>query len=249
MVLDSGPIKNFFLGNVSRASLLTYLLPLSFSSLILTLVYAAMHFPVDYNWRNQVISHLISPRYNPDFAIPAVGMAISALLALPFAGYLGQRLPATSPRLAHFCWKLLWVGIFLVMTVTLPLNVPSMPKIQWMHEALARTAFGAIVLGMLCCSVCALKDLPKFGGKGSLHKAVALVWVSLTLLPVSCGVFAGILRLARKSNFEWAHQTRLHLKQTMLWQLAFWEWIAVITFMVFILISTLLLPGKIKKTS
>ncbi|MBJ7257509.1 MAG: hypothetical protein JHC69_11960, partial [Akkermansiaceae bacterium] len=117
-------------------------MPLSFLVLFTTLFVAALHFPESYDWQRRVISHLISPRHNPDgFLIPSLGMAFSALLVLPLGGYIGRRLWGISRLLAQWVSGLLGAGIFLVVTVTLPLNVESMPaSVHWVHEALARLA-------------------------------------------------------------------------------------------------------------
>jgi hypothetical protein len=239
-------IRRYVVGNVSKGTLLTRLLPLSFASLLSTLVIAAHHFPEDYDWRRQVISHLISPRYNPEgFLISSVGMAVSALLALPFAGYVGRRLRDVAPVLSQWSGMALGIGIFLVVTVTLPFNVDSMPEsVRWVHEALARTAAAGIFGGMICCCVCGLKD--RMGGRRALNRWMVASWVSLTMLPVVCGVLAGILKFARKAKIEWAMEIRQELKQTMIWQLAFWEWVGVTAFILFMLISVTMLPARVK---
>ena len=139
----------------------------------------------------------------------------------------------------------LGLGIFLVVTVTLPFNVDSMPAgVRWVHEALARTAAVGIFGGMVGCCVCGLRD--RLGGRQSLNRLMVASWVSLTMLPLVCGVLAGILKFARKAKIEWAVQTREQLKQTMIWQLAFWEWVGIAAFMLFMVISVALLPARVK---
>lgn len=227
--------------------LLTVLLPLSFISIFSTLVIAARYFPGSYDWKRQVISHLISPRHNPDgFLLPSLGMALSAVFALPVAGYVSQRLREVSPRLSHWVGVGLGVGIFLVVTVTLPFNTPSMPEsVHWVHEALARIGAVGIVGGMVCCCVIGLRD--RFGGRRSLDPRLVASWACLTLVPVLCGILSGILKFSRKAGFEWAIQLRLELKKTMLLELAFWEWVGVVGFVFFMVISVMLLPAQVKK--
>ncbi|NQX00523.1 hypothetical protein HQ447_07665 [bacterium] len=241
-------LRNYLAGNVSRSTLLGKLLPLSFISLFSTLVIAAQRFPEAYDWQRRVISHLISPRHNPDgYLISSLGMALSALLAVPFAGYVGQRLRQVSPKLSHGSSVALGVGILLVVTVTLPLNVESMPpSVRWVHEALARTAGVGIFGGMIGCCVCGWKDRLRRDGRQLLNPRMVNAWISLTLLPIVCGALAGILKLARKAGWEWAGQLRLQLKPTMLWQLAFWEWVGVVAFVLFMVIAVLLLPARVK---
>ncbi len=42
---------------------------------------------------------------------------------------------------------------------------------------------------------------------------------------------------------------RLQLKQTMVWQLAFWEWVGVVAFILFMLVSAMLLPVRVREMS
>ena len=94
-------IRRHFAGHVSRTTLLTMLLPLSFASLFGALIAAAFFFPPGYDWRKCVISTLTSPYDNARGCwLPVVGIVVAMLLILPFAGYVGQRLRALSPRLA-----------------------------------------------------------------------------------------------------------------------------------------------------
>jgi len=179
--------------------------------------------------------------------ISALGMALSALFALPFAGYVEQRLHTVAPRLSRWSGVALALGIFLVMSVPLPLNVDFMPKsVRWIHEALARTAAGCIFGGMIGCCICALKD--RISGEQTLNRAMVISWIVLTGFPILGGILGGILKIARKADIEWAVQTRAQLKQTMVWQLAFWEWICVVALILFMLVSVTMLPDRMKSS-
>ena len=92
-----GRLLNFFSGNLRRKTLLFVVVPLTFLSYFGTLAFAIFRFPEAYDWRNSVISHLISPRNNPEFhSVPSFGVAITGLLMIPFAGYINRRLRAAS---------------------------------------------------------------------------------------------------------------------------------------------------------
>lgn len=243
------PIQKYISGNVSRHVLLTVLLPLSFSSIFGTLFIAAQYYPGGYDWQREVISHLISPRYNPDgYLVPLCGMAASALFCLPVASYIAVRLQPISLRLSQWVSVGLGLGIFLVVTVTLPFNVESMPKaLHWVHEGLARVGAVGVVGGMLCCSICGMKDWFRcFGGQRTLHPVMVFTWVSFTVVPIVCGVLSGILKVARKADVAWAVAIRAELKQTAIWQLAFWEWVGIVGFVIFMTLSVMLLPTKIR---
>ena len=91
-----GPL-NFFSGNLTRRTLLFVLIPLIFLSYFGTLASAIFFSPIAYDWRYSVISHLISPRNNPEFhTVPSLGIAITGLLIIPFAGYINRRLRVLS---------------------------------------------------------------------------------------------------------------------------------------------------------
>lgn len=239
-------LRRYAAGSVSKGTLLMGLLPLSFITLFSTLFIAAQQFPEEYDWRRRVISHLISPRHHPEgYLLPSIGLAVAALLSLPVAGYAEQRLHGVAPKLSQWAGLGLGIGIFLMMTVALPFNVDWMPSyVHWVHEALARSAAVAIVVGMICCCLCGLKD--RFRGQKTLSWVMVAAWTTLTAFPFVFGILAGILKICRKAGMEWAMELRLQLKPTMVWQLAFWEWVGVVAFILFMLVSVLLLPARIR---
>ena len=87
-----GGLLNYFSGNLTRRTLLFVLIPLIFLSYFGMLTSAIFLSPIAYDWRYSVISHLISPRNNPEFhTVPSLGIAITGLLIIPFAGYINRR--------------------------------------------------------------------------------------------------------------------------------------------------------------
>src|SRR5437867_9136020 len=85
-----------------RKSTLAVLLALIFFSFFGTLTASAWMFPKNYDWRYRVISNLLSPRDNPShYWMAAGGLALTALLMLPFAGYLRRHLGVIAPRTAN----------------------------------------------------------------------------------------------------------------------------------------------------
>jgi len=66
---------------VYRKSTLVILLALIFLCFFGTLALSASMFPQNYDWRNRVISNLLSPRDNPDrYWIAALGLGLSGIL-------------------------------------------------------------------------------------------------------------------------------------------------------------------------
>ncbi|PYM08548.1 MAG: hypothetical protein DMF15_08310 [Verrucomicrobia bacterium] len=86
-----------------RRSTLVVLLTLIFLSFFGTLSLSAWMFPDSYDWRYRVISSLLSPRDNPrHYWLAASGLALTAVLMLPFAEHLRRHLQSIAPRMAKF---------------------------------------------------------------------------------------------------------------------------------------------------
>ena len=246
-------VQRVFAGHVSKKVLLTMLLPLSIASFFGTLIVAALFFPVPYDWSVRAMSNLASPRDNPGaYWLPCLGLATSAVLALPFAGYLEQRLRGITPRLARAAGVAFALAfVFLLLTGIVPQQV--LPVFGWhrTHEFLARSSAAAFFIGMLCCWVCAFRDRFRvFGGQRSLGTALSYYWGCVTLLPVGCVASIGALQfLGHQADQAWAEQARQSFRHTILWHLAFWEWIGSVLFFMFMVVTVLLLPEGTKVPS
>jgi hypothetical protein len=245
LALAARSIQNNFTGHVSKTVLLTRLLPLSVASFFGTLIVAALVIPTGYDWRVRVISKLTSPRDNPEcWWLPSLGIMAAMLLALPFAGYVGQRLHATTPRLARSAGLAFAFGFVLLLLAVVAQLAQPVIGLRRLHQVLAGASAGGFILGMLCCCLCAVKDrLRQSGKQRSLPASLAFFWVSLTLLPIGAGAGIGILMLlGHIAGQTWAEDLRQSFRPTLLWHLAFWEWIGVVVAFAFLLGSVLLLP-------
>lgn len=238
-------LQNFLSGDVSRTLLLTRLLPLSFASFFVTLFIGILLFPGSFEWEKRVMSHVLAPRYNPDaYWLPSLGLMAAALLALPFAGYVAGRLRAITPRLARLAGLAFALGLVLIVSVAVPL-----PGWRRLHETLARAAVVPMVVGILCCGVCALKDLFCLrGSRRVLRGRLAFCWMSFPLLLIACGAVSGVLLLGRKTDQGWAIQAAEFLRPTLFWQLAFWEWVGAVLLGMFLFFSVLWLPEETEST-
>jgi len=99
---------------------------------------------------------------------------------------------------------------------------------------------------MFCCSVCAIKDrLRLFGGRQSLRGALAVIWSTITLLPIAILTIGAGVKLGRQADQDWAAQVHNQLRDSVLWQLAFWEWLGIVMLFVVLFLSVLLLPERI----
>jgi hypothetical protein len=247
LTLMARSILKHFCGDVSKTTLLTRLLPLSFVSLFGTLIAAAYFFPKGYDWRVCVISTLPSPHDNPQGCwLPSIGIITAMLLLLPFAGYVAQCLHDITPRLARSAGLTFALSfILMVFAVVVQLAQPII-GLRWMHEFLARAAAGSFIIGMLGCGACALKDrIRGFDAQGSLPVALVFSWLSLILLPLGCLAGIGALMLlGHQAGVTWAEDFRQSFRHTMLWQLAFWEWTGAVLAFAFLASSALLLPVR-----
>ncbi len=239
-------IRKYIAGHVSRAALLTWLLPLSLAAFCVTVGIGICLFPGSYDWRTCVISRIISPHHNPEgYWVPSIGFAVAALLGLPFAGYVEQRLRSIAPRLARWARWSFTLGFLLVGSVVLSSHVDLGPRFDRLHEALAHVSTAFTACGVLCCSLGALGDrLPVLGGRQQLRKRLVLSWASITLLPTVCGLLSAALVLGRKADHAWAVQASGFFRSTALWQLAFWEWVGLVLLFAFVFLSVLWLPEQ-----
>jgi hypothetical protein len=243
-------VQRVFAGHVSKTVLLTIFLPFSIASFFGTVIVAAFFFPVPYDWSVRAMSNLASPRDNPSaYWLPCLGLATSAVLALPFAGYLERRLRGITPRLARTAGVAFALAcVLLLLTGLVPQQV--LPVFGWhrMHEFLARGSAAAFFTGMICCCVCALGDRFRvFGGQRSLGTALSYYWGWATLLPLGCVAVIGVLHfLGHVADQAWAEQARQSFRHTILWHLAFWEWIGSVLFFMFMVVTVLLLPEGTK---
>jgi hypothetical protein len=243
-------IHRVFAGCVSKKALLTMLLPLSIASYFGTVVAAAFFFPVPYHWSVRAISNLASPRDNPDaFWLPCLGLVASSLLALPFAGYVEQRLRGITPRLARAAGVAFALACVLLLLTRLAPQQAN-PEFGWerMHEYFARSSAAAFFIGMLCCCVCAFRDrFQVFGGQRCLGATLSHYWGWATLLPVGCVAIIGTLQfLGHQADQAWAEQVRQSFRHTVMWHVAFWEWIGSVIVFMFMVVTVLLLPEGIK---
>jgi hypothetical protein len=224
-------------------------LPLSIASYFGTVIVAAFFFPEPYDWTVRAISNLASPRHNPGvYWLPCLGLVASALLALPFAGYVEQRMRGITPRLARATGVAFVIAfVFLLLTGIAPQQVLLVFGWHKTHEFLARSSAAAFFTGMLCCCVCALRDrFGFFGGQRSINTKLSCYWGWVTLLPVGCAAIIGALYfLGQQANQAWAEQARESFRNTIMWQLAFWEWIGSALFFMFMVVTVLLLPEGI----
>lgn len=247
MTLSKGPLARHIIGQVSKSALLTRILPLSFGIFFIALSAAASFFPQGYDWRVHVISKLTSPVTNPEaYWIASVGIMMTMLLTLPFAGYVQRRLHPITPRIARVAGAAFALGFIIMAISMLAQLVEPVIGLRKLHTYLAQTAAGFFMIGMIYCSASAIADrFRAFGGRSALPSVLASFWAGLTILPVAVLLTIGLLLLVGGP----AEEIRQSFRHTPMWHLAFWEWIGSIVACAFLTGSVALLPLAREQTA
>jgi hypothetical protein len=238
-----GGLLNFFSGNLTRRTLLFALIPLIFLSYFGMLASAIVLSPIAYDWRYSVISHLISPRNNPGFhTVPSLGIAITGLLIVPFAGYINRRLCVASRLGANigavaFANGAIWLTLAGLIVSQSHHGTSSLPRL---HEICARTAALGIGTGLIAFCLCALKG---YFIQKLYQRRLLISWILLTLCPILGIVFSECLLGIMRAHLLWSYPID-RLKNSLFWHLAFWEWIGSAAVFLFLLSSALFLPEQ-----
>ena len=234
-------IIGFLAGDLSRRTMLFVVIPLIVIFFFGSLALAVALVPQAYDWRMMSISQLLYPRVNPQFHfIPAMGLAMSGVLLLPFAGYAKRRLGADSPAVRAGAASFAGGAICLIlasMITSHPLHGrATVPK---MHEVLGRAAGVGLTLGILLFEFYALRYRRRGGGDLSSRRLVfwwsSITWPAIALL---------MLRLIIAVHFQVLGPFTRSLKQSVAWHLGFWEWIGSVAVILFMVVSVWLLPAS-----
>ncbi len=205
-----------------------------------SLALAVALLPRAYDWRVMSISQLLYPRVNPEFHfIPAIGLALSGVLLLPFAGYVKRRLGFDSPVVRAGAALFAGGAVCLVLASVItshPLHGrATVPKL---HEVLGRAAGVGLGVGILLFEFYALRQRHRTGS--DLVSRRLVFWWSLITWPV---VVLLLLRLIIGVHFQILEPFARTLKQSVAWHLGFWEWIGSVAVIMFLVVSAWLLPG------
>jgi hypothetical protein len=231
-----------------RKSTLGILLVLIFLSFFGTLTLTASMFPQNYDWRYRVISNLLSPRDNPDwYWIAAVGLGLSGVLMLPFAGYLGHSLGRVAPRMAKVTAAAFVLGIITLTCacVVFPQHTHATLGIQRLHEFLGHSSAGFFAFGMLCGCWCASKVRTQNSAAAWLFWS----WLLLTAGPL-IGLFCSeTLLLLTKLEPSWAEPIRHTLRHSVFWHLGYWEWTGATGIFLFLCAAVFFTPAQAQGTA
>lgn len=226
-----------------RRATLVILLALIFLCFFGTLTLSAWMFPHPYDWRYRVISKLLSPRDNPEhYRLGAIGMSLSGVFMLPFAGYLRHQLRVFAPRMATVTAGAFVLGAIglICASFVVPQHVHPTLGIRRLHELLGHLCAGFFGLAMSCGCWCASKIRPQNRAAAALFWS----WLLVTASPL-VGLFGSeTLFLLTRVDSRWAQAIRDRLRDSVLWHLGFWEWTGAAGIFVFLCAAVFLIPAQ-----
>ena len=233
-------IVGFFAGDLSQRAMLFVVIPLIVVFFFGSLALAVALLPRAYDWRAMSISQLLYPRVNPEFHfIPAMGLALTGVLLLPFAGYFRRRLGFDSAVVRAGAALFAGGAVCLILASVItshPLHGrATVPKL---HEVLGRATGIGLGVGILMFEFYALWHRRR-AGRGLLGCRL-IFWWSLITWPA---IVLLMLRLIIGVHFRVLEPITRSLKQSVAWHLGFWEWIGAVAVIMFLVVSAWLLPA------
>lgn len=205
---------DFCSGELKQWTLRRIFMPLILTSFFGSLMLAIWLFPGPFDWRTRSMSKLLYPENNPRFhAIGSVGIAVAAVLMIPFAGYIGKRLRVASPLLATIGSLVLGLGAVGLILGAVIVREP-------VHEIFARAAGICLGLSLLAFYGCALRGLWLPADDEQLWLPIFLAW-SLVVPPA---LLITAVRSLAAAHFHWSSPIYRALESRWLWHLGFWEW-------------------------
>jgi hypothetical protein len=235
-------VLSYLRGDLTRKTMLFVLLPLFFISYFGILGLAVWLYPETYDWRYQSISRLLYPRNNPEFHyVASIGVAVSGVLMIPFAGYIRRRLRGAAPATTMVGAVLYFGGCICLTLAGLIASHPAhgTSRLPKLHEMLARISVIGIGVGMLVFNACATKAHFRLApGKASRRRGLLVSWNLLTLPAALITVTWLVIRIFVKRSAP-VHRV---IVTSAAWNLGFWEWIGSVAVFAFLVCAVLFLP-------
>jgi hypothetical protein len=230
---------DFLSGNLSRKTMLRVVVPLIGFFYFGSLAVAVALFPNGYDWRAMSISKLLYPLVNPQYHfIPAVGVGLSGVLMLPFAGYIRRGLGVDSP-VARAGAAFFFAGAICLILASVITSHPAQGRatVPRLHEALGRVAGIGLGLGMVLFESQALRSRRRAGGELSSRRLV--LWWGWLTWP---GIVVMVLVLTLRIHLAVLEPFRRMLRHSAAWNLGCWEWIGSAVVFGFLAVAAWLLP-------
>jgi hypothetical protein len=235
-------VPSYLHGDLTRKTMLFILVPLILISYFGILGLAVWLYPESYDWRYISISKLLYPRNNPEFHyIASIGVALTGVLMIPFAGYIHRRLRRTAPAVATFGTLLFFGGCICLTLAGLIASHPAhgVSRLPKLHEILARISVIGIGVGTLMFTVCATRGYFRPNtGRPPYRRGLVISWNLLTMPALLIIVAWLLIRIFLKKSAP-AHHV---IVTSAAWNLGFWEWIGSVAVVAFLASAALFLP-------
>lgn len=232
-------VVGFFGGRVRRRTLLLVLIPLIFASYFGTLVLAIRAVPGPFDWRYKSISKLLYIRVDPEFhSVVSIGIAVTGLLMIPFAGYIGRRFRSISPVMAGIGTGAFGAGAVLLTLAAAIVSQPDGGSSRGLnlHELLARLCGIGLGIGILAFYFCAVQS--RVSSAAERDRRLFIAWSMIVPPAVLIAAMRGLAAL----GLRWPEPIVRAIQSRALWHLGFWEWIGSAAVFLFLLSSALFLP-------
>lgn len=224
----SSSARALLTGAIPRGRVLGTLTPLMFASYFGLLSVVIAFLPGPFDWRYRSISVLLSPKADSAHVLPALGIVVTGLLAVGYAGYLARLLRHAAPFGAGLGAVALDGGALLLIgaAVVVPHYAGDGALVPRLHDWLAGGAGMGIAVGMLAFYSCVLKNASVAAPAWQRRsRALAAVW-SFLILPTVATVLAGqCVRVGLRWHLPRFTTIYHAVHRTMIWQLGFWEWV------------------------
>ena len=222
--------------------MLFVLVPLILACFFGVLGVAALLYPMSYDWRYNTISQLLYPRNNPELHLLAsISIAVSGLLMIPFAGYIGRRLRRAAPAAATVGTVLFFAGCIFLILAGLVTSHPAQgtPRLPRLHEILARLSGIGIGVGIVVFNACETKGYFRPNPEKTIRPRSLVVSWNLLTVPV---ILVLVTWLVVRTWLKRAGPTHHALVTSAAGHLGFWEWIGAAVIFLFLVCAALFLP-------
>ncbi|MGO9246958.1 MAG: hypothetical protein ACLPT4_00840 [Verrucomicrobiia bacterium] len=235
-------VSRYLRGELTRRIMLLVLLPLFFISYFGILALAIWLYPDSYDWRYLSISKLLYPLTNPEFHyIASTSIAISGVLMVPFAGYIGRRLSGAAPTAAKVGAAVYFGGCICLTLAGLIASHPAhgTSRLPQLHNTLARISVIGIGVGVVVFSASATKGYFRpTPGKMRHRRSLLVSWNLLTLPVILITLTWLAIRIFVKRSTPAYHA----IATSAAWKVGFWEWIGSAVGFAFLVCAVLFLP-------
>nr|MDO8118966.1 hypothetical protein [Candidatus Sigynarchaeota archaeon] len=235
-------LGDIFSGNIPKKTMLR-LVPVIVAIMIGTLFISNLVFPTVYDWRYMVISDLMSQTDNPQgYIIASLGMSIAGILMIPFLGYYQSRYGKICRGTAGVGTAFLLIGIIgLISMVTIGQILTGVNRL---HEILGAVSFLGIVFSGIFYNCPILKDKKK-GFKQFDMRLVNIAYVILWIPVVGMASSAGLLEII-PNDWGWVGIEWIAEGAPVILSFALWEWLLLVSIMVFLIMLVYLTPDEVK---